>query len=286
MDKPKDNKKDNGEKRSSHRRGSSFPRSKPEFDQKILNIRRVTRVVAGGRRFSFSVALVAGDKKGSVGLGLGKAGDTALAINKAVRNAKKNIVKLNLTKTMSIPHELSAKFSSSKVMLIPNKGRGLVAGSVIRDIVKLSGMKDVTGKIISNSKNKLNNAKAVIQALSTISSKYTKPIPYEIADAVIAKNILPEKDIINNKKDRIVGRGGRHGKTSGRGGKGQTARSGNKRRPELRDIIKRLPKNRGYQFKSIQKSFILQGGQKALPGEKFSEIRNRLNIKGKKIKLK
>ena len=117
----------------------------------------MTRVVAGGLRFSFSVALVAGDRKGNVGLGLGKAGDTALAINKALRNAKKNMIKLRLTKTMSIPHELSAKFSSSHIIMMPNKGRGLVAGSVIRDIIKLSGMKDITGKILSNSKNKLNN---------------------------------------------------------------------------------------------------------------------------------
>ena len=179
------------EKKNSKRRSSSFGRVKPEFDQKIVNIRRVTRVVAGGRRFSFSVALVAGDKKGSVGLGLGKAGDTALAINKAVRNAKKNMIKLNLTKTMSIPHELSAKFSSSKIMLMSNKGRGLVAGSVIRDIVKLSGMKDVTGKILSNSKNKLNNAKAVMKALSVISSKYAKPIP-ESAIVVNKVVVIPE----------------------------------------------------------------------------------------------
>ncbi len=171
------------EKRNTGRRGGSFGRPKPEFDQKILDIRRVTRVVAGGRRFSFSVALVAGDKKGGVGLGLGKAGDTALAINKALRNAKKNMVKLNLTKTMSIPHELSAKFSSSKIALYPNKGRGLVAGSVIRDIVNISGAKDITGKILSRSTNKLNNAKAVMSALKEISSKYTKPIPNEIADA-------------------------------------------------------------------------------------------------------
>jgi small subunit ribosomal protein S5 len=178
MDKPKENTRgDTREKRNTGGRRSSFNRVKPEFDQKILDIRRVTRVVAGGRRFSFSVALVAGDKKGSVGLGLGKAGDTALAINKALRNAKKNMVRLNLTKTMSIPHELSAKFSSSHVMLRPNKGRGLVAGSVVRDIVKLSGMKDITGKILSNSKNKLNNAKAVIAALSQVSSKYTKAVP-------------------------------------------------------------------------------------------------------------
>lgn len=89
-----------------------------------------------------------------------------------------------------------------------------------------------------------------------------------------------------NKKDRIVGRGGKHAKTSGRGGKGQTARSGNKRRPELRDIIKRLPKSRGYQFKSIQNMYILSADKQALKGEKFSEIRKRLGIKGNKIKIK
>ncbi len=168
------------------RRSQSFGRPKPEFDQKILNIRRVTRVVAGGRRFSFSVALVAGDKKGSIGLGLGKAGDTSLAINKALRNAKKNMVRLNLTKTMSIPHEVKAKFSSAQVMIMPNKGRGLVAGSVLRDIIKLAGIKDVTGKILSGSKNKLNNAKAVMEAFSQISSKYVK--------------IAPETVVIENKE--------------------------------------------------------------------------------------
>jgi small subunit ribosomal protein S5 len=177
------------DKRNTGRRPGSFSRPKPEFDQKIIDIRRVTRVVAGGRRFSFSVALVAGDKKGNVGLGLGKAGDTALAINKALRNAKKNMVKLHLTKTMSLPHELSAKFSSSKVALYPNKGRGLVAGSVIRDIVNLSGAKDITGKILSRSTNKLNNAKAVMAALASISSRYSKPAPE--ATVVVANKEVP-----------------------------------------------------------------------------------------------
>src|SRR3989344_391991 len=107
--------------KKNNRKGSSFGRVKSEFDQKILNIRRVTRVVAGGRRFSFSVALVAGGKKKGVCLGLGETGGEALAINKALRNAKKNMIKLNLTKTMSIPHELSAKFSSSYVMLRPSQ---------------------------------------------------------------------------------------------------------------------------------------------------------------------
>jgi small subunit ribosomal protein S5 len=167
-----------GDRRGGRRGGpGGFNRPKPEFDQKILSIRRVTRVVAGGRRFSFSVALVAGDKKGAVGLGLGKAGDTSLAINKALRNAKKNMVRVKLTKTSSLPHELSAKFASARVVLMPNKGRGLVAGSVIRDIVTLAGIKDITGKILSGTKNRLNNAKAVIEALRPISSKYGKIIP-------------------------------------------------------------------------------------------------------------
>ncbi len=179
------------DKKTNNRRSSSFARPKPEFDQKILNIRRVTRVVAGGRRFSFSVALVAGDRKGCVGLGLGKAGDTSLAINKALRNAKKNMIRLNLTKTMSIPHEVSAKFSSSSVKLIPNKGRGLVAGSVVRDIIKLAGVKDITGKILGGTKNKLNNAKAVMAALEGISVKYVKII-------------TPETVVIAGKEEEIV----------------------------------------------------------------------------------
>jgi small subunit ribosomal protein S5 len=190
----KDNKQKNtndnrGGDRRGGRRPASFDRPKPEFDQKIIDIRRVTRVVAGGRRFSFSVALVAGDKKGSVGLGLGKSGDTSLAITKALRNAKKNMIKLKLTKNNSIPHEVDAKFASSKVFISPNRGRGLVAGSALRDILVLAGVKDVTAKIHSGSKNKLNNAKATIEALSLVATKLSKvnldivaPVAPEIKD--------------------------------------------------------------------------------------------------------
>ncbi len=179
------------EKKNTGRRPQNFSRPKPEFDQKMISIRRVTRVVAGGRRFSFSVALAAGDKKGAIGLGLGKAGDTTLAINKALRNAKKNMVKLNLTKNMSIPHEIYAKYSSAKITMIPNKGRGLVAGSVVRDMIKLAGVKDVTGKIFSKTKNKLNNAKAVMEAFKVISSEY-KPVKIEGAGEAV-KEIVPNK---------------------------------------------------------------------------------------------
>ena len=157
-------------------RGGNYERPKPEFDQKILDIRRVTRVVAGGRRFSFSVALAIGDKKGSLGLGTGKAMDTSLAISKALKNAKKSMIKLRLTKTMSLPYPVSAKFASSKVEMMPNNGRGMVAGSAARDMLILAGVKDVNAKMHSGSKNKLNNAKAAMKALSALSLKYVPKI--------------------------------------------------------------------------------------------------------------
>lgn len=94
------------------------------------------------------------------------------------------------------------------------------------------------------------------------------------------------KRVHKNKGDRLVGRGGKHAKTAGRGGKGQTARAGNKRRPELRDIIKKLPKNRGYKFKSIQKVLVIEKDKLAVKGEKFSEMRKRLGLTGKKIRVK
>ncbi len=96
------------------------------------------------------------------------------------------------------------------------------------------------------------------------------------------------KRLHKNKKDRIVGRGGKHAKTSGRGGKGQTARAGNKRRPELRDIIKKLPKNRGYQFKSKKKDILLSTEKASSNGkvETYSLLRKRLNLKGRKIVIK
>lgn len=145
--------------------GDRAPRAKPEYDSKMLNIRRVARTVSGGRRFSFSVALVAGNKKGLVGVGLGKAGDTSLAIDKAMRDAKKNMVKINTTKDMSIPHEVFAKYSSARVKIFPVKDRGLVAGSAARNILELAGVKNVVAKVISPSKNKLNIARATLMAL-------------------------------------------------------------------------------------------------------------------------
>lgn len=162
-----------------------FERPKPEFDQKMVSIRRVTRVVAGGRRMTFAVALAIGDKKGSVGLGTGKGGDTAVAIAKALRQAKKNMFKIKTTKEMSIPHEVSDKFSSSKLTMMPNRGKGLVAGSTVRDMLILAGLKNITAKLHSGSKNKLNNARVAYATLYQLRAKSTLPkVAPVIAEAV------------------------------------------------------------------------------------------------------
>lgn len=143
-------------------------RKRSEFDQKILDIRRVTRVSSGGRRFSFSVAVVVGDRKGKIGVGTGKAGDTALAIEKAFKTAQKAAIKVRTTKSMSIPHEVEAKYNSARVLIMPAPGRGVIAGSALRDIIELGGLRDLNGKILSGSKNKLNISKAVIKAFVTL----------------------------------------------------------------------------------------------------------------------
>lgn len=150
------------------RGGPKGERFRPEFEQKMLAVRRVARVVSGGRRFSFAVALIAGNKKGKVGIGTGKAADTALAIEKAFNNARKNLVTINLTETLSIPHEVSAKYASARVILRPAPGRGLVAGSSVRSVLLLAGATDVAGKLVSRTKNQLNNARATLKALQTL----------------------------------------------------------------------------------------------------------------------
>lgn len=155
--------------RQPRRTAKRSERPRAEFDSKIISIRRVARVVAGGRRFAFSVALVAGDRKGSVGIGLGKASDTALAIDKAMRSAKKHMMKIPLDKDMRIAHDVSAKYCASDVVIIPSPGRGLVAGSSVRTVLELGGVKDVTAKLFSRSKNKLNNARAAVNALAKLS---------------------------------------------------------------------------------------------------------------------
>jgi len=175
----------------------SFERPKPEFDQKMVSIRRVTRVVAGGRRMTFAVAIAIGDKKGSVGLGTGKGVDTAIAITKALRQAKKNMFKIKTTKEMSIAHEVSSKYASSQLTIMPNRGKGLVSGSTVRDMLILAGIKNVTAKLHSGSKNKLNNARVAYKTLYMLREKSSpvKSVPF-VAEAVKEEAKEETKEVV------------------------------------------------------------------------------------------
>jgi small subunit ribosomal protein S5 len=152
-------------------RGNRAPRERGEFDQVTIDARRVARVMAGGRRFNFSLVVVIGDHKGRVGVGLGKGADTALAIDKATRDAKKHLFTIPRTASGSIPHQVRAKYASSIVEIMPSKGRGLVAGSAMRTVLDLAGVTDVVTKIHSRSKNKLTIARATVAALKKLRVK-------------------------------------------------------------------------------------------------------------------
>ncbi len=189
FNKPTYQKREGGDTRKSR---PSFERPKPEFDQKMVSIRRVTRVVAGGRRMTFAVAIAIGDKKGSVGLGTGKGGDTAIAITKALRQAKKNMFKIKTTKEMSIAHEVEAKFSSSRLTIRPNYGKGLVSGSTVRDMLILAGIKNVTAKLHSGSKNKLNNARVAYKALYMLKEKSHIKLAPLVVPELVAEEVKEE----------------------------------------------------------------------------------------------
>jgi small subunit ribosomal protein S5 len=163
------------------------PRERSEFDQATLDVRRVARVMGGGRRFSFSVTVVIGDRKGRVGVGLGKGADTALAIDKAVRAARKNLITVPLTKDNSIAHNVQARYGSSDVEIIPSPGRGLVAGSAMRIVLEYAGVTNVVTKILSRTKNKLTIARATVVALQSLQARPQKsPVVVEMPEAVTA----------------------------------------------------------------------------------------------------
>ncbi len=145
-------------------------REKPEFDQKMIDLARVTRVVKGGRRFSFRASVVIGNRKGKVGFGVAKGNDVSIAIGKAVVEAKKHMITVKRTNT-TIAFDIKEKYGAARVMLRPAKeGRGVVAGGAMRAVIELAGIKDVVAKSLGTS-NKLNVAKATIKALSRLSQE-------------------------------------------------------------------------------------------------------------------
>ena len=148
-------------------------REKPEFEQKMLDLARVTRVVKGGRRFRFRATLVIGDRKGRVGVGVAKGADVASAIQKAFNDAKKNMITVQLSGS-TILHDVSAKLGSAKVLLKPaQEGRGVIAGGAVRAVVDLVGITDIVSKSLGSS-NPLNVARVTMKALETLKKEEKK----------------------------------------------------------------------------------------------------------------
>lgn len=145
-----------------------------EFEEKVLEVARVTRVVKGGKRFKFRAAVVIGDKKGRVGFGLGKGSDVAQSVAKAVHQAKKHLIVVPIVNG-TIPLAVKVKYSSAIVFLKPAPaGRGINAGGAVRVVSELCGLKDIIGKILSRSGNKINNTRATLKAFELITAKSKK----------------------------------------------------------------------------------------------------------------
>ncbi len=156
--------RDNSRGRS---RGGRDGRQKDDMEQRILEIARVTRVMAGGKRMSFRACVAVGDKKGNVGVGLGKGSDVTMAINKAVNKAKKTMVNVPIVKD-TIPHTILHKFGAALILLKPARvGRGVISGGVTRMVLELAGIKNITSKNLG-SKSKINNARCVVEALANL----------------------------------------------------------------------------------------------------------------------
>lgn len=149
----------------------------PQYEEQVINIDRVARVVKGGRRFRFRALVAIGDRKGKIGIGVDKGTDVQAAISKAVQKAKQNMVEIDITKDGTIYHEATAKVSGAKVFMKPaSAGTGLIAGGVVRTVLELAGITSVLSKSLGSS-NKVNIAYATVKALSSIepSDKWLNP---------------------------------------------------------------------------------------------------------------
>ncbi len=164
---PPEKKREFGNRGGGRDRGDRQPK---EFDQKVVEVKRVTRVVAGGKRMRFRALVVIGDRRGKVGIGLRKGVDVAEAVNKAVNAAKKVMVTVPLDKS-TIPYRVDLKYGSSRIVLLPAApGTGIIAGGALRSVLELAGVKNILSKMIGSS-NKVNNVKAVFEAFKVMKSK-------------------------------------------------------------------------------------------------------------------
>ena len=139
-----------------------------EFEERVVTINRVTKVVKGGRRFRFAALVVIGDKKGRVGFGTGKANEVPYAIKKAIEDAKKNVFNVAIVNGTTIPHEIVGKFGAGEILLRPaSEGTGVIAGGAVRDVLELAGFSDILSKCLG-SRTPVNMVSATINALQNL----------------------------------------------------------------------------------------------------------------------
>lgn len=155
-----------------NRRGGSRPEKvKPEFDQFILDLARVTRVTEGGKHMSFRVCVILGDHQGRVGFGVDKGKDVQLGVEKAVNKAKRSMIRVPMIKE-TIPHPVYSKYKAASVMLKPAPmGSGIIAGGAMRAVLELAGIPNVSAKILGTTKNKIAIVKATFEALKSFKTK-------------------------------------------------------------------------------------------------------------------
>ena len=171
VEKPTRAKREIRKPRRGRRRQEREPR---EFEQKILDLARVTRVTKGGKRMRFRTCLIIGDKKGRVGMGVAKGTDVATSVEKAFRQAKKNLVTVPLIND-SVPHRVEMKYGAAQIILKPAPvGTGLKSGGPVRVVLELAGVPNAVTKILG-SNNKINNAKAIFAALRSFKEVKAKP---------------------------------------------------------------------------------------------------------------
>ena len=145
--------------------------SKKKYEEKVVQVSRVTKVVKGGKKMTFRAIVIVGDNKRKVGVGIGRAEDVNLAIDKAVLNGKKNLITVPLTFVFSVPHVMKASYGACKIMLRPaSQGTGVIAGGSVRTVLELGGIKNILAKQFGSS-NILNNAKATLIALTNLNEK-------------------------------------------------------------------------------------------------------------------
>nr|UAT97208.1 ribosomal protein S5 [Ahnfeltia plicata] len=138
------------------------------WEERVVQVRRVTKVVKGGKKLSFRAILVVGNEKGQIGVGIGKASDVIGAVKKGVTDAKKHLVSVPLTKSNSIPHPINGTSGAAQVIMRPSApGSGVIAGGSVRTVLELSGVKNILAKQLGSS-NALNNARATLNALSNL----------------------------------------------------------------------------------------------------------------------